>query len=242
MLKANNLKKIYSGITVLDLHELVIPEGESFGLVGNNGAGKTTFFSLILDIIESNTGQVFSNDMDVAHSDHWKSYTGAFLDEHFLIDFLTPEEYFAFVARLHKLDSEQYKEILAGFKDFFNGEILNQNKYIRALSRGNQKKVGIAAALFGKPKVLILDEPFPHLDPTSVIRLKHILKELRSDVKTTMLISSHDLNHVTEVCERIVILEKGLVVHDLRTDKTTLETLHAYFDPIREEGAAGRSL
>jgi len=230
MLNVKELKKIYNGVTVLDLPELLIPEGERFGLVGNNGAGKTTFFSLVLDIIEANEGQVHSNEKPVAHSDHWKSYTGAFLDEHFLIDFLTPDEYFAFVARLHKMDSQQFKDTLARFEDFFNGEILGQKKYIRALSRGNQKKVGIAAALFGTPGVLVLDEPFPHLDPTSVIRLKNILKE----ETCTMLISSHDLNHVTEVCQRIVILEKGLMVHDLRTDETTLETLNAYFDPIKE--------
>ncbi len=235
MIKTIHLIKNYDGITVLNLPDLIIPTGESFGLVGNNGAGKTTFFSLALDIISASAGQVFSNEKDITHSDHWKPYTGAFLDEHFLIEFLTPEEYFTFVARLHNMDSDDYQKTLAGFEEFFNGEILNQNKYIRSLSRGNQKKIGIAAALFGNPKVLILDEPFPHLDPTSVIRLKNILKERMKSERVTMLISSHDLNHVTEVCERIVILEKGEIVHDLRTDNTTLETLHAYFEPIRKE-------
>jgi ABC-2 type transport system ATP-binding protein len=230
MITVNNLKKVYGGVTVLDLPDLLIPSGERFGLVGNNGAGKTTFFSLILDIIAASDGVVLSDNKNVAASDHWKPYTGAYLDEHFLIDFLTPEEYFSFVARLHRLDDKQYGDTLDRFTDFFNGEILGQNKYIRALSRGNQKKVGIAAALFGNPRVLILDEPFPHLDPTSVIRLKNLLKAEH----TTLLVSSHDLNHVTEVCERIVILEKGQIVHDLRTDNTTLETLNAYFDPIKE--------
>ncbi len=230
MITVKNLKKVYGGVTVLDLPDLMIPSGERFGLVGNNGAGKTTFFSLILDIIAAGDGVVLSDNKNVAASGHWKPYTGAYLDEHFLIDFLTPEEYFSFVARLHRLEEKQYTDTMDRFRDFFNGEILGQNKYIRALSRGNQKKVGIAAALFGSPRVLILDEPFPHLDPTSVIRLKNILKT----ENTTLLVSSHDLNHVTEVCDRIVILEKGKIVHDLRTDNTTLETLNSYFEPIRE--------
>jgi ABC-2 type transport system ATP-binding protein len=234
MIKTEDLTKKYGGVTALNLPDLMIPAGERFGLVGNNGAGKTTFFSLILDLIEATTGNVCSKERPVAQSDHWKSYTGAFLDEHFLIDFLTPEEYFKFIAGLHRMTREQFSLKLAEFEDFFNGEILRQKKYIRALSRGNQKKIGIAAALFGDPKVVILDEPFPHLDPSSVIRLKKILRGLAVNHETTLLISSHDLNHVTEVCERIVILEKGEIVHDLRTDNTTLEKLNAYFDPIRE--------
>lgn len=229
MIKVKNLTKVYNGITVLDLPELQIIKGESFGLVGNNGAGKTTFFSLILDLIESTTGEILSNGIKTARSDHWKDYTGSFIDEKFLIEFLYPEEYFEFIADLHGLSKSEYDDFLNRFNDFFNTEILKQKKFIRDLSKGNQKKVGIAAALLAKPEVIILDEPFPHLDPTSVFRLKKMLQEFKNEFNTTLLISSHDLNHVTEVCERIVVLDKGKIVHDLARGEENLKLLQNYF-------------
>jgi len=234
MIETKDLIKQFDGVMVLNLPALKINRGESFGLVGNNGAGKTTFFSLILDIIEASSGMVLSHGINVRQSEHWKSYTGSYLDERFLIDFLTPEEYFDFICSINRLTTAEYQGFLDRFQEFFNGEVLGTNKYIRALSRGNQKKVGIAAALMSHPDVIILDEPFPNLDPTTVIRLKNILKELQRNTQVTMLISSHDLNHVTEVCKRIAILEKGIIVHDLKTDENTLEQLQAYFDPIKE--------
>ena len=229
MIEVKNLTKIYSGRTVLNLPSLKIEKGESFGLVGNNGAGKTTFFSLILDLIELSTGEVLSDGKKTAKSDHWKIYTGSYIDEKFLIEFLYPEEYFEFVAELHGITKSEYKDFLHKFDDFFNTEILKQKKFIRDLSKGNQKKVGIAAALLAKPQVVILDEPFPHLDPTSVFRLKKMLQEFKKEFKSTLLISSHDLNHITEVCERIVVLDKGNVVHDLSKGEENLKVLQDYF-------------
>lgn len=229
MIRAENLTKRYSKATVLNMPALEIPEGQTFGLVGNNGAGKTTFFSLVLDLIRPTTGSVASQGRVVEQSEHWKEYTGSYLDDRNLIPFLTPEEFFEFVGSLHGLSAGQLGEFTGGLAPFFNDEVLGKGKYIRDLSKGNQKKVGIAASLIGSPSVLVLDEPFPHLDPSSVIRLKRILQDLHRNDKVTMLISSHDLNHITEVCERIVVLEKGDIVHDLKTDERTLETLRSYF-------------
>ena len=229
MIRAENLTKEYSGRTVLDLPALEIPQGQTFGLVGNNGAGKTTFFSLVLDLIRPTSGTISSKGESVQGSEHWKQFTGSYLDDRNLIPFLTPEEYFEFIASLHGYDGRRLMEFYEGLEQFFNGEVLGTHKYVRDLSKGNQKKVGIAASLLGEPSVLVLDEPFPHLDPSSVIRLKRILQELRRGRSVTMLISSHDLNHVTEVCERIVVLEKGLIVHDLMTDERTLEVLRSHF-------------
>jgi len=229
MIKVTNLQKAYNGITVLNISTLNIPQGESFGLVGNNGAGKTTFFRLILDLIEPVEGEVLIADQKVMRNDEWKKSTGSFLDEGFLIDFLTPEEYFSFVGKLyHKTDGD-ITDFLETMKDFFNDEVLGSKKLIRDFSKGNQKKIGIAAALIGDPKILILDEPFTALDPSSQIRLKRFLTDLQVRLNMTMLISSHDLNHVTEVCNRIVVLEKGLIVKDLQTNTDTLKELEAYF-------------
>jgi len=229
MIRAENLTKQYSGTTVLNVPALEVSEGQSFGLVGNNGAGKTTFFSLVLDLIRPTTGSVASQGQVVEGSEHWKEYTGSYLDDRNLIPFLTPEEFFEFIGSLHGLGPRQLEDFTESLAPFFNDEVLGKGKYIRDLSKGNQKKVGIAASLIGSPAVLVLDEPFPHLDPSSVIRLKRILQELQKTRKVTMLISSHDLNHITEVCERIVVLEKGDIVQDLKTDGRTLETLRSYF-------------
>ena len=229
MIQVTDLQKAYNGVTVLNIPVLTIPKGESFGLVGNNGAGKTTFFRLILDLIEANVGEVRIEDQKVMRNDAWKSSTGSFLDEGFLIDFLTTEEYFTFVGKLYSKTEGDIAVFLDSMKDFFNDEILGTKKLIRDFSKGNQKKIGIAAALIGDPKILILDEPFTALDPSSQIRLKRLLTDLQKAFNMTMLISSHDLNHVTEVCKRIVVLEKGKIVKDIQTNEDTLKELEAYF-------------
>lgn len=229
MIHIENLSKRYQQNVVLQIDELHITEGESFGLVGNNGAGKTTLFSLLLDLIEPTSGFVKSNDINVSQSEDWKSFTAAFLDESFLIGYLTPTEYFKFIADLRGVSQADLDVFLQPFSAFFNDEILNNTKYIRDLSKGNQKKVGIAGAFIGNPKVIILDEPFANLDPTTQIRLKNLLKEFAAQKNTTMLISSHDLQHTVEVSNRIVALQKGQVVKDIQTDENTMNELQSLF-------------
>jgi ABC-2 type transport system ATP-binding protein len=229
MITAKNLTKVYNGTKVLDLPEIRVEKGESFGLVGNNGAGKTTFFRLILDLIRPQSGLVTSKERNVAGNEEWKAYTGSYLDRNFLIDYLTPEEYFEFNGKIHGLSAEDIDQFLESMKDFFSEEILGKKKFIRDLSRGNQQKIGVAAALMADPEVLILDEPFNSLDPSSQIRLKNMLNTLKKEKQVTMLISSHDINHVTEVCDRIAILEKGIIVKDLKTTEGTLKELQSYF-------------
>ncbi len=229
MIITSNLSKTYNNNTVLKIDSLDIPKGQSFGLVGNNGAGKTTYFSLLLDLIQPTTGHIKNNNVLVSESEDWKPFTSAFIDETFLIGYLTPEEYFYFIGELRGQNKADIDALLAQFEDFFHGEILQQKKYLRDLSKGNQKKAGIVAALIGNPEVIILDEPFANLDPTTQIRLKQILKNLAEKQSVTVLVSSHDLTHVTDVCERIVVLEKGNVIKDLETNPTTLKELEVHF-------------
>ena len=223
------LQKEYGGVIVLNLPALNIAKGEMFGLVGNNGAGKTTFFRCLLDLIRPSAGMARSKGETVQGSEHWKNYTGAYLDEGFLIDYLTPEEYFDFLGKTHEMSKGDIAEFIDEMSDFFNDEIIGKNKYIRDFSKGNQKKIGIAAALMGSPEILILDEPFTNLDPSSQIRLKKMLLELKEQRNVTMLISSHDLMHVTEISSRIVALQKGLAAHDLQTNENTLRELESFF-------------
>ena len=229
MISFKNILKQYSKQTVLDIDSLDIPVGQTFGLVGNNGAGKTTLFSALLDLIKPSKGKVTNNGVDVSQSEDWKSFTTAFLDETFLIGYLMPEEYFYFIGELRGLNKKEVDAFLVQFEDLFHGEILGGKKYLRDLSKGNQKKAGVIAALIGEPKVVILDEPFANLDPTTQIRLKAIVKDLSENKDVTVLVSSHDIQDVTEVCERIVLLEKGRVIKDLITSPQTLKELESYF-------------
>ena len=229
MITIDTVSKKYGQAEVLNVDKITIPSGQSFGLVGNNGAGKTTLFNILLDLIRPTTGEITNNDVVVNKSEDWKTFTGSFIDESFLIGYLTPEEYFDFIGDLRGMNKADVTSFLAPFKEFFNDEILGKKKYLRDLSKGNQKKAGIIAALMGNPQVVILDEPFANLDPTTQIRLKKILKSLTENEEVTVLVSSHDLSHVTEVCERIVVLDKGNVVKDINTSPETLQELESYF-------------
>jgi len=229
MIKATQLTKKYGQATVLNIESLEIPKGQTFGLVGNNGAGKTTFFNLLLDLIQPTTGNITNNEIQADKSEDWKPFTGSFIDESFLIGYLTPEEYFYFIGDLRGMNKADIDTFLEKFTEIFNDEIIGKKKYLRDLSKGNQKKAGIVAALIGNPEVIVLDEPFANLDPTTQIRLKQIIKEMTQNRDVTILISSHDLMHVTEVCERIVVLEKGDVVKDIETSTETLKELESHF-------------
>lgn len=229
MIQINNLSKKYQNTSVLEIDELHISKGECFGLVGNNGAGKTTLFSLLLDLIQATTGQASIASIPVASSEDWKPLTSSFLDESFLISYLKPEEYFYFIGSLRNWNKQTVDDFLVQFTDLFNDEVIGRDRYIRDLSKGNAKKVGIVGALIGYPEVIILDEPFANLDPRTQIRLKQLFKEYIKTHQTTLLISSHDLLHTVEVCDRIVLLDKGKIIKDTPTTETTLQELEQYF-------------
>ena len=229
MITINNLSKVYENKKVLNIDNLDFQKGQTIGLVGNNGAGKTTLFSLILDLIEPTSGFVAIDNEKVNESENWKNKVGAFIDETFLIGYLTPEEYFYFLGELRGQTKANVDEFLKNFNDFFNGEILNAKKYIRDLSKGNMKKVGIIGALIGTPQIIILDEPFANLDPSTQIKLKNLIRDWSKNSDSTFLISSHDLAHTTEVCERIVVINKGELVRDIQTSPETLRDLEQYF-------------
>lgn len=230
MIKIKNLKKVYKQITVLDISDLEIYRSESFGLVGNNGAGKTTFFRILIDLVRATEGTVYIDDVDVSKDENWKKRVGAYLDEHMLLSYLTPIEYFETLRKIYEMSEVDLEQHLNKFSGLFNDEILGRKKYIRDLSKGNLKKVGIAAAMMGNPEVIVLDEPFENLDPSSQVRLKKLIETEKEERNTTFLISSHDLTHVTEICGRIVLLEKGKILKDLKDSKEKMTAqLHDYF-------------
>ena len=229
MITVKNLVKAYKGIHAVDIDHLELSPGEVIGLVGNNGAGKTTFFRLLLDLIRANEGQVFSKDKPVTSTEEWKAYTAAYIDEGFLIDYLTPEEYFYFVGKLNQLSKADVDDFLQQYLSFFNDAILNKGKYIRDYSKGNQFKIGIVAALLTNPEFLILDEPFANLDPTTQLRLVDMIKNMAATKRMCIMVSSHDINHVSEVSTRILLMEKGKIIKDIAGGESAYEEMVEYF-------------
>lgn len=227
MIDIYDLQKVYGKKLALSVDKLKIGERELIGLVGNNGAGKTTLLSLILDLIVPTKGYVKSKSGRVSETDEWKSYTGSYLNEGFLIPFLTPTEFLEFIGSFHNLNKYDVKAVLSENAHFLDMDSLS-GKYIRELSAGNKNKIGILGSFLSKPEILILDEPFSNLDPSSQSWLKSKLKELNRE-GITIIISSHDLKHVTEICSRILLLEDGHIVKDTNTSDDTLIELEKYF-------------
>ena len=231
MITVNNLKKSFGEKVAVNIDSYTINQGAMLGLVGNNGAGKTTLFRLILDLLKADDGEVHIGDIDVSKSEEWKQTTGAFIDDSFLIDYLTPEEYFYFLGRVFGLKKEEVDERLVPFARFMNGEVLDQKKLIRDFSRGNKQKIGIIGAMLHRPSLLILDEPFNFLDPSSQSVIKHVLAEYNKETGATILVSSHNLNHTTDVCPRIALLENGIIIRDIdNSDRQAESELESYFN------------
>jgi ABC-2 type transport system ATP-binding protein len=231
MITINQLKKAFGNTVACDIEQFTINDGEILGLVGNNGAGKTTLFRMLLDLLKPDEGDVALDGINPAQSEEWKAATGSYIDEGFLIDFLTPEEYFAFIGKITDKTQEEVNERLKDFEKFAAGEIFGQKKLIRNLSAGNKQKVGIISALFNNPKLVILDEPFNFLDPSSQNTLKHVLTEYNKRTGATILVSSHNLAHTIDISTRIALLEKGHIVRDLaNADGSARAELENYFE------------
>ena len=231
MITINNLLKQFGEKRAVDIDSYVINQGDMLGLVGNNGAGKTTLFRLILDLLQADNGNVTIDGIDVSKSEDWKQTTGEFIDDRFLIDYLTPEEYFYFIGKMYGLSKEEVDERVKPFEHFMNGEVIGQKKYIRNYSAGNKQKIGIISAMLHHPQLLILDEPFNFLDPTSQSIIMHLLKKYHEENNATVIISSHNLNHTVDICSRIALMEHGKIIRDLQNENNSAEQeLEAYFN------------
>ena len=235
MITIDKLKKNFGEKIAVDIEHYEINQGDMLGLVGNNGAGKTTLFRLMLDLLKADDGKVIINDIDVSRSEDWKSITGAFIDDGFLIDYLTPEEYFYFIGKMYGLKKEEVDERLIPFERFMSGEVIGHKKLIRNYSAGNKQKIGIISAMLHYPQLLILDEPFNFLDPSSQSIIKHLLKKYNEEHQATVIISSHNLNHTVDVCPRIALLEHGVIIRDIiNEDNSAEKELEDYFN-VEEE-------
>ena len=230
-LTIQNLKKTFGPKVAVDIEQYDIQRGEILGLAGNNGAGKSTLFRLILDLIKADTGRVTSDGIDVSTTEDWKDWTGAFIDESFLIDYLTPDEYFQFIGKISGRSEVEVNNRLDTFDKFMAGEVRGQQKLIRNLSAGNKQKVGIIGAMLLEPQVLILDEPFNFLDPSSQSAIKHMLVDYNKHTGATILVSSHNLQHTVDISTRIALLENGKIIRDIdNRERQANAELENYFE------------
>lgn len=262
----SQLKKAFNDNMAVNIDSLHVNDGEIIGLVGNNGAGKTTMFRLMLDLLKADNGYVEltfctnANEqtqgtgdaadtitVNPAKMEDWKQYTGAYIDDSFLIDFLLPEEYFEFIAKVCGIDNDTMRQRLDEMERFMGGEIMGKKKLIRDYSAGNKQKIGIVAAMLNHPQLLILDEPFNFLDPSSQNILKQMLTHYNQTTGATVLLSSHNLQHTVDVSSRIVLLEHGVVVKDLANSNGCADKeLEHYFmvgatEEQAEEEAEGKA-
>ena len=231
MITIDNLQKKFGDKIAVDIENYTIHQGDMLGLVGNNGAGKTTLFRLMLDLLKPDAGKVTLNGVDMSQSEEWKTITGAFIDDGFLIDYLTPEEYFYFIGKMYGLNKEEVNERLIPFERLMGNEVVGQKKYIRNFSAGNKQKIGIIAAMLHHPQLLILDEPFNFLDPSSQSVIKQLLRKYNEDHHATVIISSHNLNHTVDICPRIALLEHGVIIRDIDNEhNSAVKELEDYFN------------
>ena len=235
ILQLDGICKSFGGVSTAKDVSFTLEQGAVYGLIGPNGAGKTTLFRIMLDLLKADDGKVIINDIDVSQSEDWKSITGAFIDDGFLIDYLTPEEYFYFIGKMYGLKKEEVDERLIPFERFMSGEVIGHKKLIRNYSAGNKQKIGIISAMLHYPQLLILDEPFNFLDPSSQSIIKHLLKKYNEEHQATVIISSHNLNHTVDVCPRIALLEHGVIIRDIINENNSAEKeLEDYFN-VEEE-------
>ena len=229
-LSIENIRKTFGEKVAVDIDNYVVHDGEIVGLVGNNGAGKTTLFRIILDLIRSDSGIARIGGIATAHSEEWKEHTGAYVDAGFLIEYLTPDEYFDFIAKINCIPKTVMQDRLMQFDHFMNGEILGNSTLIRNLSAGNKQKVGIIGAMLHYPQLLILDEPFNFLDPSSQHAMKYLLESYNRETGATIIVSSHNLAHTFDIATRITLLEHGLIIKDYDKDYANITTeIEAYF-------------
>lgn len=247
-IEIKSLQKVFGDKTAVDIQHFQVNHGDILGLVGNNGAGKTTLFRLMLDLLKAEQGEVLlvpstsdgfdgnPNPINPATSEEWKTRTGAYIDDSFLIDFLTPEEYLDFIAKVSGIKPIDWKHLddeespLAPFMTLTHGEIFGQKKLIRDFSAGNKQKIGIIAAMFTQPELVILDEPFNFLDPSGQNILKKLLTDFHASRHATILISSHNLQHTVDISTRVTLMESGHIIEDMdNQDGKAEQALEEYF-------------
>ncbi|MGD6801473.1 ABC transporter ATP-binding protein [Rossellomorea aquimaris] len=232
VLSLKNVTKRFGKFTAVDDLSISIPEKEMFGFLGGNGAGKTTTFRMILGLLDPSAGTITWNGKKIDYST--SPEIGYLPEERGLYPKMKVNDQIIYLARLRGMDKREAEKELEYWLERFNVPEYKTKK-VEELSKGNQQKIQLIASIIHKPKLLILDEPFSGLDPVNV----ELLKDAVADIKesgTTIVFSSHRMEHVEELCENLCIMHKGTpVVHGgLKEIKRSFGkknvTIHADYD------------
>ncbi len=224
LVNAKDITKSYGNKQALKGVSFQLKRGEIVGLLGRNGAGKSTLLNILTGYIPGNSGSVLIQDIDLAQEPQKaKRHIGYLPEQPPLYDNMTVGEYLAFVGQIKRIPrstlAKKVEEICEKI-----GLSSEKNRLIRNLSKGYRQRVGIAQAMIGDPNILILDEPTSGLDPKQILEIRAVIKEFGKD--RTVLISSHIISEITEICERALIIRSGRLVadHGITGDETKAET------------------
>ena len=243
MIEVSHLTKKYGGHLAVDDVSFTVEDGQIYGLLGPNGAGKSTIMNILTGYLSATSGQVTVAGHPLPEeADEAKGCVGYLPEQPPLYPEMTVGEYLNFVAELKKVPRAQRKEqVLRAARRTGLEKVLP--RLIRSLSKGYKQRVGIAQALLGSPKIIILDEPTVGLDPAQVIEIRKLIRELGK--AHTVILSSHILSEVQAVCQQVLILSKGKLaasgtLQELTTDGRSLEEVFlaltgAQTDPEEEE-------
>ena len=210
MIEVKNVTKKYGNFTAVDNINFDVKDGEIVGLLGPNGAGKSTTMNMITGFIEATEGEIIVNGYDISKKPKKAKKQIGYMPEGVpSYHELTAKEFVKYMADLkavdRKIKKQEVEKVLkeTGLEDV-------QNKLIKNLSRGYKQRVSMAGALVGNPDVLILDEPTVGLDPKQILEIRNLIKELGKN--HTVILSSHILSEVSQVCEKVVIINKGKIL------------------------------
>ena len=243
MIEVSHLTKKYGGHLAVDDVSFTVEDGQIYGLLGPNGAGKSTIMNILTGYLSATSGQVTVAGHPLPEeADETKACVGYLPEQPPLYPEMTVGEYLNFVAELKKVPRAQRKEqVLRAARRTGLEKVLP--RLIRGLSKGYKQRVGIAQALLGSPKIIILDEPTVGLDPAQVIEMRKLIRELGK--AHTVILSSHILSEVQAVCQQVLILSKGKLaasgtLQELTADGRSLEEVFlaltgAQTDPEEEE-------
>ncbi|MBS4193810.1 ABC transporter ATP-binding protein [Lederbergia citri] len=238
MIEINGLTKKYGSFTALDSLTINIDRGIVFGVVGHNGAGKSTAFSILATLLSPTSGTAVINGASVTHEpEKVRKQIGYMPDFFGVYDHLRVNEYLDFYGASYSISTKDREKLIPQLLDLVN-LTEKQNSYVDVLSRGMKQRLCLARSLIHDPEVLILDEPASGLDPRARVEMREILKELKNMGKT-ILISSHILPELSEMCDQIGVINKGkLVAHgsvadiqqQLQADKVIVVAFHGQMD------------
>ena len=219
MIQVSHLHKSYTGVPILKDISFTIDKGEIVGFLGPNGAGKTTTMRIITGYLPPSAGNVTVSGYSVTEDSlHARQHIG-YLPEHvpLYLD-LTVDEYLSFFARIMGVKKKSMKDEINTVKQR-TGLAHVSKKIIGSLSRGYRQRVGLAQSLIGSPELLILDEPTVGLDPVQIIEIRELIKDLAKH--QTVILSTHILPEVSQICDRVLIINKGSIVADGKTEELT---------------------